>query len=185
MLTIETLHTFDTIYSADSVEWHNGDDNLFAVGTYQLELEDETVSANNTRIGRIYLFHYDDENDLLKECHRIETDAVLDQKWCGSFLLTATSAGTIQSYKINANHQLDKIEELLLSPESDALALCVDVTPRSPTKIVSSDSKGRLHLLDFEAGLKVITQWTAHEFEAWTCCFCSHNDNVIFSGKTD
>lgn len=85
MLQIETLHTFDTQYSADSVEWcqlHNK--NIFAVGTYQLEEKDENVSANNVRKGRIYLFEYDDETNLLTQRQRIETDAILDQKWIES-----------------------------------------------------------------------------------------------------
>lgn len=83
MLEIETVQTFDTIYSADSVEWCQDDahQNYFVVGTYQLEEKDAIDSSNNVRKGRIYLFHYDEATAELTECQRIETDAVLDQKW--------------------------------------------------------------------------------------------------------
>ena len=82
MLEIETLRTFDTEYSADSVEWNQGDyKNYFVVGTYQLEETDANISCNNIRKGRIYLFHYDDHSNELTNCQQVETDAILDQKW--------------------------------------------------------------------------------------------------------
>lgn len=107
MLSIETLHVFDTQYSADSVEWCQENENLFAVGTYQLA-KDET---GNSRKGRIYLFTYDESIDNLAETQRIETHAVLDQKWLDNFLLTATSRGTIQKYQLNDDDQLCKVSQ--------------------------------------------------------------------------
>lgn len=84
MLEIETLQTFDTIYSADSVEWCQDveHENYFVVGTYQLEEKDANDSSNNLRKGRIYLFHYDEDINVLTECQQLELpEAVLDQKW--------------------------------------------------------------------------------------------------------
>lgn len=82
-MEIETLHSFDTQYSADSVEWCQNEShkNYFSVGTYQLEERDADVSCNNVRKGRIYLFNYNEISNELKKCQQIETDAVLDQKW--------------------------------------------------------------------------------------------------------
>lgn len=107
MLSIETLHVFDTQYSADSVEWCQKNEKLFTVGTYQLD-KDET---GNSRKGRIYLFNYDEDIDALSEIQRIETDAILDQKWLDNFLLTATSRGTVQQYQLNEVDQLCKVSQ--------------------------------------------------------------------------
>lgn len=82
MLEIETLHSFDTEYSADSVEWCHQSDHqqIFAVGTYQLE-EKEASSSTTVRKGRIYLFSFDDQSNELIKFQQLETDAVLDQTW--------------------------------------------------------------------------------------------------------
>lgn len=82
MLEVETLHSFDTEYSADSVEWchQSGHQQIFAVGTYQLE-EKEESSSSTVRKGRIYLFSFDDQKNELVKCQQLETDAILDQKW--------------------------------------------------------------------------------------------------------
>jgi hypothetical protein len=92
MMDIESLHKFDTKYSVDSVEWCQVEESrdIFAVGTYQLEEKDENISANYVRKGRIYLFRYDGDNDELVKKQQIETDAILDQKWDGKPLATAT-----------------------------------------------------------------------------------------------
>lgn len=84
MLTVETIQNFDTIYSADSVEWCHDEEhkNYFVVGTYQLEERDSKDSSNNKRKGRIYLFHYDEVTTVLTQCQQIETESgLLDQKW--------------------------------------------------------------------------------------------------------
>lgn len=82
MLEIETLHSFDTEYSADSVEWCQQSDQqqIFAVGTYQLE-EKEESNSSTVRKGRIYLFSFDEQTNELTKIQQLETDAILDQKW--------------------------------------------------------------------------------------------------------
>lgn len=184
MIDIETLHTFDTQYSADSVEWCKQPqlENFFAVGTYQLE---QTEKSGSSRKGRIYLFHYENQTNVLTECQRIETEAILDQKWRGDLLVTATSFANIDSYKLNEENQLHKVSRASLAPEeSDVLALSLDLHEET-TKAVVSTSKGEIMLLDLEADGKNLRQWKAHEFEAWTCCFNRHNNDVIFSGKNN
>lgn len=110
MLSIETLHTFDTQYSADSVEWCHANVDFFVVGTYQLD-KDESAASSSVRKGRIYLFNYIEDANKLTESQRIETDAILDQKWIGKFLVTATSQGSIQRYQLEGD-QLHKVKEL-------------------------------------------------------------------------
>jgi hypothetical protein len=62
--------TFDTIFSADSVEFSPFDNDLFVIGTYQvLENKDGASNADNSlstgtqRTGRIYLFSVQDTHD--------------------------------------------------------------------------------------------------------------------------
>lgn len=83
MNEIQTLNTFDTELSADSVEWCHieGYQNFFSCGTYQLSEADGEQQTKSSRKGRIYLFSYDHDKNELVKCQEIDTDAVLDQKW--------------------------------------------------------------------------------------------------------
>lgn len=181
-MNVETLHTFDTEYSADSVEWCNENDRIFVVGTYQLVEKDESNSISS-RKGRIYLFTYNYDNNILSMTQQIDTDAILDQKWLGKFLITASSIGNIQKYCLCDDNNLSKATETkLYTGESDILALSIDVKVGS-SKILASDSLGRLSLLDIGATTPIIRQWKAHEFEAWTCAFNKYSEDVVFSGK--
>lgn len=176
MLEIETLHTFDTEYSADSVEWCQleAHQDIFAVGTYQLEEKDAAVSANNVRKGRILLFNFDGEK--LKEKQRIETDAILDQKWNCEELFTATSLGHVQRYKLSDDQELTLTDQIDVAAGN--LALSIDICKDS--RILASDSKGKLSLV---TEMKVSRQWQAHSFEAWTCIFDRFNSDVVYSGE--
>lgn len=182
--TIETLKTFDTVYSADSVEWCPFDEyqNYFVVGTYELQEneKDSIATSSSIRKGKIYLFCYEKDNDELILCDTIETDAILDQKWFNEYLITTTSIGTVQTYKLNGK-QLELINEFNLAEDEtkDNLALSVDVDAQKRTLI--SDSKGRITLANIDGTIQ--RQWLAHDYEAWTCSFDFWNENVVYSGK--
>lgn len=177
MLEIETLHTFDTEYSADSVEWCQLEayQDIFAVGTYQLEEKDSAVSANNVRKGRIFLFNFDGET--LKETQLIETDAILDQKWNGEELFTATSQGYVQRYKLSDDRVLTLIDQIDVATGN--LALSIDFSGED-SRLLASDSKGKLSLV---TEMKLTRQWQAHNYEAWTCAFDRYNSDIVYSGK--
>lgn len=181
--TIETLKTFDTVYSADSVEWCplEGYQNYFVVGTYQLqENEKESTATSSTiRKGKIYLFCYKKVTDELILCETIETDAILDQKWFNEYLITTTSVGTVQIYKLNGKQLALQNEYKLTDVETDNLALSVDVDAHKRTLI--SDSKGRITLANIDGTIQ--RQWLAHDYEAWTCSFDFWNENIVYSGK--
>lgn len=179
MLSIETLYTFDTEYSADSVEFNDG--GIFAVGTYQLEeKDDETVKSK--RKGRIYLFEFNDNDSTLEKLQQIETEAILDQKWYKkNFLVTATSLGKIQFYDL-LEKSLTKSSEVTLKRDADEnLALSID-TDENHERIVVSDSQGKISLIDVVTE-GILSQWKAHEFEAWSCAFDRWNENLIYSGE--
>lgn len=54
-----------------------------------------------------------------------------------------------------------------------------------PLKIISSDSKGQLHLLDVNEqgpGLQEVATWQAHDFEAWISAFNYWQTEIVYSG---
>lgn len=52
-----------------------------------------------------------------------------------------------------------------------------------PLKIIGSDSKGQLHLLEVtEAGLQEVATWPAHHFEAWIAAFDYWRTEIVYSG---
>jgi diphthamide biosynthesis protein 7 len=76
-----TIHTWDSELSADSVEWCTceGYENLLAVGTYQVEKsESAEVFSSEQRHGRITLHNVNESNVLLQT---LNVAAVLDMKW--------------------------------------------------------------------------------------------------------
>ena len=80
-MTPQTIHTWDTELSADSVEWcpNNGYENILAVGTYQVEKsEDSEIFSGNQRSGRITIHKVDKELVILQT---LNVAAVLDMKW--------------------------------------------------------------------------------------------------------
>lgn len=51
--------------------------------------------------------------------------------------------------------------------------------------IISSNSKGQLHLLKVDAagpGLQCVATWQAHHFEAWIAAFNYWQTEVVYSG---
>lgn len=139
MLEINTIHSFDTEYSADSIEWCHAEGfrDLFVLGTYQLEEKDADVSANNVRKGRIYLFQYDNVSKGLEKLQQIETDAILDQKWNGKCLVTVTSLGSVQTYELSQKGLLElKSETNINADGGKSLALSVDLIEGSSRTLV-------------------------------------------------
>ncbi|KAM7316615.1 hypothetical protein ACRRTK_024346 [Alexandromys fortis] len=57
-----------------------------------------------------------------------------------------------------------------------------------PLKIISSDSKGQLHLLMVNEGaaeLQLVASWPAHQFEAWIAAFNYWRTELVYSGGDD
>ncbi|XP_055388940.1 diphthine methyltransferase [Condylostylus longicornis] len=200
-MNIQTLHTVDTEYSADSVEWclHPNFSEYFACGTYQLDDVDNNTSSQAPcrRKGRIYLFKYELKNNILKEEFRLETAAILDMKWLNyhreefPILGAANALGEIHIYNIQDNKLVLKSSIQLNSNDDNLLALSLEWSPNvnnelNNYKLITSDSKGCVSLLNYD-GVQLIKlkTWSAHNFEAWTCSFDKWNFNRIFTGGDD
>ena len=77
-----TIHTSDTVFSADSVEWcpYPGYEDVFALGTYQVQNSGELESFSaSQRSGTITLHHQ--AHEKLEHLQTLKCLAVLDMKW--------------------------------------------------------------------------------------------------------
>ncbi|XP_014213614.1 diphthine methyltransferase [Copidosoma floridanum] len=200
----QTLETFDTKYSADSVEWcpAEGYEDIFVCGTYQLETQE-------TRVGRIYLFQIvkaEEDQVSLKLLQHLDGAGVLDTKWahvkcCGKVLLgVARFTGHLQIYELvedSEKARLTIVAEVLIRDEgqSQPIALSLDWSTgrREPSdnanvKITVSDSHGSVSLFqlsDDANGLRKIFSGHGHDFEAWIAAFDYWDTNVVYTGGDD
>ncbi|KAH8343003.1 hypothetical protein KR059_003496 [Drosophila kikkawai] len=206
-----TLHSEDTEYSADSVEWLPQDgleSGYFACGTYQLVQAEGEATEEETgprpRKGRVYLYHFGEANNTtLERLQCIETAAILDMKWLpalssdsGPQLATVSSVGELEVYEFDAaEKKLGKRTCLSIKVaegerEEQPLALALDwrqLEGENQVQLAISDSKGGLNLLTYSAGGGLTRQrsWPAHGFEAWTCAFDRWSPHLLYSGGDD
>jgi len=183
----ETLYTFDTEYSADCCEY-NENIQILATGTYQVnKLDPESESPETERLGRIYLHKINLDGDTLK-CDviaREESPAVLDMKWNmkEQILGSVNAGGELVIY----NYSCDK-ENIEISNKnniSEGLALALEWNCDNE-KIIVSDSKGKIHVINFtESNTVALAEFAGHGYEAWTCCFSATDQNIVFSGGDD
>ncbi|XP_064536321.1 diphthine methyltransferase [Drosophila montana] len=202
-MQFKTLHSVDTEYSADAVEWcvqderHEG---YFACGTYQLvEGEHNSPAGDTPRKGRVYLYAFDRHIGALQRLQCIETAAILDMKWLpawcsdtGPLLATVNALGQLEIYELlHAEHQLQRRAQLALEGNTKpALALALDwqrVDGGAALQLLVSDSHGNVHQLQYTAQgqLSQLCVWRAHGFEAWTCAFDRWSPQRVYSGGDD
>ena len=77
-----TIHTSDTVFSADSVEWcpYPGYEDVFALGTYQVQNSGELESFSaSQRSGTITL--HEQSHEKVEHLQTLKGSAVLDMKW--------------------------------------------------------------------------------------------------------
>lgn len=196
-MNIKTLHSIDTEYSADTVEWcpYPNNQQYFLCGTYHLEEnKGKDLAQPARRKGRIYLYKYDVVRNELERIDVQETAAILDQKWSkrigndDPIIGAANALGEVLLYQLT-DSKLISLGSVHLDAEQDnllTLALDWNSDKDADRKMVASDSKGNVSLLQLtEASLEMSCTWAAHSFEAWTCCFNKWNTNIIYSGGDD
>ncbi|XP_077627690.1 diphthine methyltransferase isoform X2 [Crocuta crocuta] len=123
-------------------------------------------------------------------------------KWChvpvaGHALLgVADAGGSIELLRLVESETAYTLQPSSgFALEKQCLALSLDwsigKTGRAsdqPLKIISSDSKGQLHLLDVNEqgpGLQEVATWQAHDFEAWISAFNYWQTEIVYSGGDD
>ncbi|KAF7199584.1 diphthine methyltransferase isoform X2 [Nothobranchius furzeri] len=196
-----SLQVFDTELSADSVEWCPilSDSDVLCCGTYQLRREDE--DDNPSRTGRLYLFEFHQEGPSrppLTELQHIDMAAILDLKWCHvplaerPVLALAAATGEVQVYTLSDRQEGGRsLKVLCSSPVGvERLALSLDWSTgrldSSDVRVVCSDSEGCVSVLSMDEGVvTVLSQWKAHDFEAWISAFSYWDTQLLYSGGDD
>ena len=185
---MKTIWTFDTEYSADSVEFCPiaGYRHLFAVGTYQVESGEQSY----TRLGRIYVA----DSEKKEIVQKVECNAVLDMKWShyelhdSPILAQVTAKGeTIISAVGNSGLNSVPTAQHIVD---DCLILSVDfqntVNKSFGHNLVISRSDGTIEYLKLTPD-SLTSAWSSksHDFEAWVAQFNYHDPNIIYSGGDD
>lgn len=197
------LQVFDTELSADTVEWCPvpTSNNILVCGTYQLQKGAGEEDATPSRVGRLYLFKLYEEASMsppLTELQRIDTAAILDLKWCHlpvsekTLLGMAAATGELQLYMLSDKQDCGPSLQLMSSFEvgTERLALSLDWSTgrmdSSAVRVVCSDSSGCVSVLSLDDGaLTSLSQWKAHDFEAWISAFSYWDTQVVYSGSDD
>ncbi|XP_051788294.1 LOW QUALITY PROTEIN: diphthine methyltransferase [Erpetoichthys calabaricus] len=202
------LQVVDTEYSADAVEWCPTAAGIHSwlCGTYQLQKSNGpgVCPESHTLWGRLYLYHFKQEDTFgspLTEVQRIETPAILDIERCHAvlgespLLGVVDASGTLTLHQLTASKKsssaLQPLVSLQLGP--DRLALSMDwstarETSSSPVRIVCSDSEGCVSVVSVggpAVSLELLSQWKAHEFEAWVAAFDYWHSDLLYSGGDD
>ena len=193
-----TLESFDTELSADSVEWcpiENFKD-IFVCGTYQLKEKDaEKITPSNIRLGKIYLFRV--EYGRLNLLQKYDNAGVLDMKWAclklfGKVILgIVNSKGMLEIYELmdGLTPSLELIKQINVT-EENSMGLSLDWSIQKDNfyaRIAVSDSKGSVTIFEFSPdNLEQIKCFDGvHDFEAWITAFDYWNPNILYSGKAE
>ncbi|XP_059192527.1 diphthine methyltransferase isoform X1 [Centropristis striata] len=198
------LQVFDTELSADTVEWCpvSSSHDILVCGTYQLQKGAGEEDATPSRIGRLYLFEFRRAGSMsppLTELQRMDTAAILDLKWChvpvsGEAVLgLADATGQLQLYTLQHSQEGGRSLHSLCSSKvgPERLALSLDwstgrMDSSSDVRVVCSDSAGCVSVLSMaEGALMALSQWKAHDFEAWIAAFSYWDTQLVYSGGDD
>ncbi|KAJ2359140.1 hypothetical protein GGF43_000306 [Coemansia sp. RSA 2618] len=208
--TPESLALFDTEYCADSLEFYPYvNSSRFVVGTYQLlqsgnadKAQEELTSSDATRVGRIYVCDVvEDPKDntvRIAEQQRIETSAIFDIKWSynpvsGSELVgVACADGSLAVYAADSQSDSEFLSHVSTThaPTPESMCCSLDWSNRRAASatphIVTSYSDGKLQLAKFaESTLHGVSQWQAHDLEAWISAFNYWTPDLLYSGGDD
>ncbi|KAJ1843381.1 hypothetical protein LPJ73_005510 [Coemansia sp. RSA 2703] len=212
MVTPQSLAYFDPVLCSDSLEFYPFGESQshlqqrFLIGTYELlKTEDgKEPTDGDKRIGRIYVCDAIDNNDSdlmqIVERQRIETSAVFDIKWSYNrvdskeLVGVACADGELSIYQANSSSDASDFLTPVCStsgPTSQSSMCCsLDWSNRlsvsNEPQITASQSDGTVRLMQLaQTQLETVSQWQAHDAEAWITSFDYWNPSVVFSGGDD
>jgi len=203
-----TICSIDTGYCADTVEWCPCQDfeSYLVCGTYQLIekngpendhtasscASDESIASSSMRVGNIQLYYLDETLGRLEKIQTLNTGGILDTKWLPTFLAGCPVLGCVTSngeVKIFFLKEKKLNETMSLFVSADNLCLSLDWSPEhEKSQVAVSDSAGQISLCQLGEGssnLQQISQWRAHQYEAWITAFDAWNSAVVYSGGDD
>ncbi|KAL4240914.1 Diphthine methyltransferase [Mactra antiquata] len=204
-MTAVTHQTIDTLYSADSIEWCPipGFEDIMLCGTYQLEESKDDAKTDGSpqvRVGRLYMYKLENQSTStpkLKLCTSLDMPGILDIKWSYQtingrpYFGVVNSVGQIKVFVVKNEDMVVMVtEEQLDVVNDDGLGLSLEwnnmLNTSDETSVISSDSKGGIHVHKFcEGCLKEITSWKAHDFEAWIAAYNQWDINTVYTGGDD
>ncbi|XP_078691350.1 diphthine methyltransferase-like isoform X1 [Branchiostoma floridae x Branchiostoma belcheri] len=161
-----------------------------------------------TRLGRLLCYNLLTEDAIcLSEFQRTDLAAILDMKWCHSLLKEYPGLGiadakgnlnvwTLQSRQDSKDDDAGLSRSLTRQCEvqivEEGLVLSLDWSTgrqqSSEPAVISSDSQGQLTLCQVPptaTGINIVSQWKAHDFEAWICAFNYWEPTTVYSGGDD
>ncbi|KAJ3301987.1 hypothetical protein HDV03_005520 [Kappamyces sp. JEL0829] len=182
--------TLDTEYSADAVEFCPvpGWQEYFCIGTYQVDQEEgqDGSSRPYSRKGRLLLLQEHAPDKGFSLVQTLEGGAILDLKWspAEALLASVTAKGDTILYALQPDGA-GLVQHGIYQNASQALTLSVD-WGRDSTTLATSGSDGSLSLLARSpAGLDCVSEWHAHDFEAWIACWDPADPHRLYSGGDD
>lgn len=179
--------------NADAVEFcpHRPFRHVLAAATYTLQ---EQGGERQDRAGSVSLFAVDageeDAPRRLRLLHTVETAGVFDMKWSpvAPLLAQADAHGRLALWRLEQEDGSDKgavLRDVCSGDISSSMCLFVDWNQTAKALSVGL-SDGSLSVVSMrEDRLEVSEQWTAHQYEVWTCYFDRANPHLLYSGSDD
>lgn len=146
------------------------------------------------RVGCILLFSVNSNGLDLRQ--KLDTPAVLDQKWCPNQIGGHTILGVANAERSLALYQLENnqlkflTKFVFLGDDTETLILSLDWSTNKYScqqpHVACSDSKGNIHLLQLVENELILEQtFHGHDFQAWITGFYYWDPNIFFSGGDD
>ncbi|KAF7009932.1 hypothetical protein CFC21_024414 [Triticum aestivum] len=182
--------------NADAVEFcpHRPFRHILAAATYTLQEQAGEEQQQQDRAGTVSLFSVDagaeDESRRLRLLHTVETAGVFDMKWSPTapLLAQADAHGRLVLRRLEHEDGSDEgvvLTDVVAGNISSSMCLYVDWNQNADSLAVAL-SDGSLSVVPMrEDRLEVSEQWTAHQYEVWTCYFDRARPHLLYSGSDD
>ncbi|XP_048549434.1 diphthine methyltransferase-like [Triticum urartu] len=182
--------------NADAGEFcpHRPFRHILAAATYTLQEQAGEEQQQQDRAGTVSLFSVDagaeDKSRRLRLLNTVETAGVFDMKWSPTapLLAQADAHGRLVLRRLQHEDGSDEgvvLTDVVAGNISSSMCLYVDWNQNADSLAVAL-SDGSLSVVPMrEDRLEVSEQWTAHQYEVWTCYFDRARPHLLYSGSDD